>query len=479
MSDNPHTFYWHDYETWGLNPALDRPSQFAGIRTDNELNIVGEAEMFYCRLPDDYLPTIEPALITGITPEITQSKGLYEFEFAKRINQLFSQANTCTVGYNTIRFDEEFSRNLFYRNFYDPYEYTWKNGNSRWDIIDLVRAAYALRPDGITWPKNEHGLPSFRLEELTIANQISHEQAHDAMSDVYATIAVAKLIKQKIPRLFDYYLELRKKNNVKALIDCESMTPIAHVSGMFGAVRSNISMVSPIVWHPINTNAVAVIDLTQDISPVLELSPEIIHQRLYTKKDELDGELPIPLKLIHINKCPFIAISKVITSEVAQRLAIDIDYCENNHKLLKNNLSVKNKISQVLSYESSFEMTDNVDAKLYQGFFSDDDKKIFKQIRASHPKQLSTTFYSANDERFKQLFFNYRARNFSEGLNPEESEQWVQQCVNNHKDGYSDYLNELFKLREKSIENEQHLKIIDSLEKHAKSISKKFNFAGQ
>jgi len=194
---NQQTFYWHDYETWGLNAFLDRPSQFAGIRTDMDFNVIGEPDMFYCRLSDDYLPNPEPAIITGITPEITQAEGVPEFEFARRINQQFSQIKTCVVGYNTIRFDEEFSRNLFYRNFYDPYEYTWKNSNSRWDIIDLVRAAYALRPEGIVWPKNEEGLPSFRLELLTEANGISHEQAHDATSDVYATIAMAKLIKKR------------------------------------------------------------------------------------------------------------------------------------------------------------------------------------------------------------------------------------------------------------------------------------------
>ncbi|MCK4840759.1 MAG: exodeoxyribonuclease I, partial [Methylococcales bacterium] len=327
MKPQSPTFYWHDYETWGLSPSLDRPSQFAGIRTDMDFNVIDEPDMFYCRLSDDYLPNAIPAIITGIVPEITQSEGISEAEFARRINQQFTQTNTCVVGYNTIRFDEEFSRNIFYRNFYDPYEYAWKNSNSRWDIIDLVRATYALRPDGIIWPKNEQGLPTFRLELLTEANGISHEQAHDATSDVYATIAMAKLIKQKTPKLFNYYFDLRNKNKVKALINTEQMTPIVHVSGMFGAVRGNTGLVAPIVWHPTNTNAVVVVDLTQDISPLLELSANEIRERLYTKRDDLGDKAYIPLKLIHINKCPFIAIEKTLLPENAQRLGIDRQAC--------------------------------------------------------------------------------------------------------------------------------------------------------
>ncbi len=184
MKTQAPSIYWHDYETWGLSPALDRPSQFAGIRTDLDFNHIGEPDMFYCRLANDYLPDPESVLITGISPRITQSEGVSELEFASLINTQFTQVNTCVVGYNNIRFDDEFSRNIFYRNFYDPYEYSWKNGNSRWDIIDLVRASYALRPDGINWPSNDQGMPSFRLELLTKANGISHEQAHDATSDL-------------------------------------------------------------------------------------------------------------------------------------------------------------------------------------------------------------------------------------------------------------------------------------------------------
>jgi len=467
MESQQATFYWHDYETWGLSPSLDRPSQFAGIRTDMDFNIIGEPDMFYCKLSDDYLPNPEPAIITKITPQITQAEGLAEHEFAKRINQQFTQTNTCVVGYNTIRFDEEFSRNLFYRNFYDPYEYSWKNSNSRWDIIDLVRAAYALRPDGIVWPKNDEGLPSFRLELLTEANGISHEQAHDATSDVYATIAIAKLIKEKCPKLFDYYFALRNKNKVKDLIDIDNIKPLVHISGMFGAVRGNAGLVAPIAWHPTNTNAVAVVDLSQDLTPLFELSADEIRARLYTKRDELGDKLPIPLKLVHINKCPFIAIEKALLAENAQRLGIDKQQCLTNLELLQNSPQIEDVVTEVFEQERIFDNKGNVDAMLYAGFFSFEDKKAFAKIHKTSSAKLADLNLSVTDKRFNELFFRYRARNFPETLNIDEQQIWDEYKQSTFDE---DYFENLDAFAEQYKDDAQNMKIIEELRQYAEMV---------
>lgn len=280
------TFYIHDYETFGKSPSLDRPAQFAGVRTDMDFNIIEEPLVIYCAPADDYLPEPEAVMITGITPQVARAKGVNEAEFTRQIHQAFSVAGTCILGYNNIRFDDEVSRNIFYRNFYDPYAYSWQNGNSRWDLLDVMRACYALRPDGIVWPENEDGFPSFRTEHLTRANGVEHTQAHDAMSDVYATIAMAKLVKQAQPRLFDFLLQHRNKHKLNALIDVADMTPLVHVSGMFGAARGNTSWVSPLAWHPDNKNAVIMCDLAGDMTPLLTLSAEQLRERLYTRRDD-------------------------------------------------------------------------------------------------------------------------------------------------------------------------------------------------
>ncbi|HIW07724.1 MAG TPA: exodeoxyribonuclease I, partial [Candidatus Ignatzschineria merdigallinarum] len=204
------TFFFYDLETFGLNPKEDRIAQFAGIRTDSDFNIIGDPINIYCQPPEDYIPDPESILITGITPEEAREKGLPEAQFAARIHEEFSQPNTCILGYNSIRFDDEMIRYLFYRNFIDPYTYSWQNGNSRWDLLDVVRATHAFRPEGIEWPIDDAGVVSLKLENLSKTNRLEHEKAHDALSDVYATIGMAKLIKTQQPRLFDYYFNHRR-----------------------------------------------------------------------------------------------------------------------------------------------------------------------------------------------------------------------------------------------------------------------------
>ena len=240
------TLYWHDYETFGLDPRYDRPAQFAGIRTDEDLNIIGEPLMIYCKLAEDSLPSPEACLVTGITPQEANEKGLAEAEFIKLIHDEFAQANTCGVGYNSLRFDDEFTRFVLYRNFYDAYAREWQNGNSRWDIIDMARLTRALRPEGINWPDREDGKPSFRLEHLTAANNIEHAGAHDALVDVYATIAFAKLIKTAQPKLYDYVYQRRRKNDVAPLLNINDRTPVIHTSRMYPSDYCGTALVSTI-----------------------------------------------------------------------------------------------------------------------------------------------------------------------------------------------------------------------------------------
>ena len=198
------SLYWYDYETFGTNASRDYISQFAGIRTNEKLEVIGEPLTIYCQPPIDRLPVPEACLVTGITPQIAQEKGIPEREFIQKVHQELSFPDTCGVGYNSIAFDDEFTRYALFRNFYDPYLREREHGNSRWDVIDLLRLTRALRPDGIEWPTKSDGSPCFKLTSLTQANNIPHESAHDALSDVLATIAVAKLVMTKQPKLYDY-----------------------------------------------------------------------------------------------------------------------------------------------------------------------------------------------------------------------------------------------------------------------------------
>ncbi|MEE6076118.1 exodeoxyribonuclease I [Avibacterium paragallinarum] len=424
MQDN-FSFFVYDYESFGVNPATDRPAQFAGIRTDKDFNIIGEPVMFYCKQTNDYLPSPTAVMVTGITPQQCNEQGLPEPEFAARILQEFSQPNTCVMGFNNIRYDDEMTRYTFYRNFIDPYEYSWKNGNSRWDLLDLVRACYALRPDGINWVYDD-GMPSFRLENLTKANGIEHSNAHDAMADVYATIEMAKLIKEKQPRLFQFFFEHRDKKSLEAMINTAEMTPLVHVSGMLGNYRGNTTWIAPLAWHPTNKNAVIVCDLDSNIDDLLNKSAEELRQNLYTKKSELEeqGILPVPLKLVHINKCPILAPAKTLLPENAQRLGIDRQRCLANLAKLRADLNIREKVLQIFTDERVFEPSDNVETELYSGFFSPNDKNNMAILRDLSPEKLAEHNLTFQDKRIDALLFHYRARHFYKTLTRAEQLRW-------------------------------------------------------
>lgn len=426
----PDTFYWHDYETFGANPALDRPAQFAGVRTDSELNIIGDPLVIYCRPANDYLPHPQACLITGITPQQALAKGVPECEFIASIHRELSAPGTCGVGYNSLRFDDEITRHTLYRNFFDPYAREWQNGNSRWDIIDMVRTACALRPEGIEWPLREDGLPSFRLEDLTRANGIAHSNAHDALSDVHATIALARLIRDRHPRLYDYVLQHRDKRAVLAQLDIAGMKPVLHVSGMFGAARSNIALVVPIAVHPKNRNEIVCYDLGADPQVLIDLDAPQLQELLYTRTDELPPGVARPgLKSVHVNRCPVLLTPKMADPATALRLGIDGEQCRKHLEALRryrdrDPAGFTAKVQAIYARHDGGTESDP-DLMLYSGgFFSEQDKQVMDRVRAHPPDQLAAARFVFEDRRLPKMLFRYRARNYPQTLTPDEHAAW-------------------------------------------------------
>lgn len=429
QQDHQPTFFFFDYETWGTSPAKDRPSQFAGIRTDKDFNIIGEPVVLYCQLPADYLPNPEAALITGIKPQVAMQKGVPEPEFIQRIYQELATPNTTNLGYNNIRFDDEVTRYTAYRNFLDPYEWSYKNGNSRWDLLDVLRACHALRPEGIEWPQNEDGYTSFKLEHLSKANGIEHENAHDALADVIATIEMAKKVKLAQPKLFDYFFSMRNKRPLNDLIDIVNMTPLMHVSGMLGRDCHYTSWVVPVAWHPTNKNAVIMVDLAKDPQVLLDLTADELTERLYTKKEALGpDEDPVPVKLVHINKCPILAPAKTLTADNAAQIGIDRQQCLAHLAILRENTQIREKLVTLFSHEREYPASTDVDTQLYDGFFSPTDKAAMAIIRDSHPENLGALDIQFHDPRIKPLLFRYRARHFPWTLSESEQHRWKDHC---------------------------------------------------
>lgn len=435
---NKPSFYWHDYETFGVSPSRDRPVQFAGIRTDLDFNIIEEPFEIFCKPADDILPNPEACLITGITPQMALAKGIPEAEFAAQINQKLSVPATCTLGYNNIRFDDEVSRFLFYRNFHDPYAREWQNGNSRWDIIDLVRITHALRPEGIEWPLNDEGYPSFKLEHLTSANNLIHEAAHDALSDVHATIAIAKLIRDKQPRLYEYVLNNKSKQAVSKLLNLETKDPVLHASGMFRSEFGSTAMVAPITKHPTNNNGIIVYDLRQDPTALINEEPEEIAYRLFSPQSELPEDVErINLKTVHINKSPVLAPLNTLNADAAKRTQIDIAQCMKHLEMIKQSDGLEEKIQEVFM-EQEFEPHNDPDISLYSGgFFSPTDRNEMNQIIKTAPADLANISPSFEDSRLPEMFFRYKARNYPDQLNFDEKEEWQEYRRNKLNDQQS------------------------------------------
>ena len=418
--------YWHDYETFGVDPRRDAPVQFAGIRTDQDLNLMGDPLVLYCRPPTDRLPSPEACLITGITPQLAQQHGRCEAEFIAAIHAELAKPGTCGVGYNTLRFDDEVTRNTLYRNFYDPYEREWKNGNSRWDIIDMVRLTAALRPEGIEWPLDSQGRPSFRLELLTQVNGISHSGAHDALADVHATIDLARLIKKRQPRLYDFVWRNRGKHEAADLLKFGNFEPILHVSEKYPAERGCLAVVVALARHPTNQNETTVFDLSADPTPLLELDAEEIRQRLFTRAIDLpEGIERIPLKTVHLNKCPILVPLNTLRPIDAERLSIDLGRCQAHLAALKHRDGLAAKLEAVFARPKPEKGEEDPDFMIYSGgFFSGPDKQKLARLRDMDSAQLSLTHPTFDDPRLPEMLFRYRARNWPESLNAEERVRW-------------------------------------------------------
>lgn len=429
------SFFWHDYETFGRVPRRDRPAQFAGIRTDAELNEIGEPLMQYCQPTPDYLPDPESCLLTGILPQHCLERGVPEPEFADHIERELGKPGTVGVGYNTIRFDDEVTRHLFWRNLIDPYAREYKNDCGRWDLLDTVRCMYALRPDGLQWPKHDDGRPSFKLEHLTAANGLAHEAAHDALSDVRATVGLARLVRQYQPRLWEFCLKLRHKQAVWGEIG--TGRPFLHVSGMYPAERGCVAVVWPLAPHPTNKNELIVWDLGEDPAALFDLDAAAIRERMFTRTEDLpEGVTRLPLKTIHVNKSPVVISSlKTLSPAMAERWQVDLARADRHAQACAQHGVKMAGIWPDVFNRPPAEQTPDVDEDLYGGFVGNTDRQRLDRLRRLLPDDPAWGRASFDDRRLDELVFRYRARHHAETLNEAEHERWARHCAGRLHEG--------------------------------------------
>ena len=421
------SFYFYDLETSGINPRDARIMQFAGQRTDMDLNPIGEPHNILIKLTDDVVPEPEAILITGITPQQTIADGITEAEFLKIFHTEVAVPGTIFVGFNTVRFDDEFMRFLQYRNFYDPYEWQYTDGKSRWDLLDVVRMTRALRPEGIEWPVDSKGVASNRLEMLTKVNNISHVGAHDALSDVTATIDVARLIKEKQPKLFDFLLKMRDKKAVAQLVTDNK--PFLYTSGKYPSDYQKTAAVVRIADHPKRQGAL-VYDLRHDPTPFADLSVAELAEAWRWRKADEPG-LRLPVKTLQYNRCPAVAPLIPIDDASAARLQMSKELAQANLTKLQS-IDLVPRLLEALEVLDAKQQTSflqneqDVDARLYDGFIGDADKTNSRVVRAADREELSSLDLKFKDERLQALLPLYKARNFPKSLTDEERIAWEQ-----------------------------------------------------
>ena len=419
------TFFFYDLETSGLSARQDRIMQFAGQRTDMNLEPIGESYNVLVALNDDTLPSPDALMVTGITPQKTVDEGYTEAQFARMLSEEIFTPDTIAVGFNNVRFDDEFIRHLLWRNFYDPYEWSWKDGRSRWDLLDVVRLTRALRPEGIEWPFDDKGEPTNRLELITQANGIAHENAHDALADVTALIDVTKLVKDKQPQLYEYLLKMRDKKQVQTLVNLDDKKPFVYASGRYDKEFAKTTVAFPLSSG--RHGAVIVYDLRYDPTPFVDLSADDLAAKIFATWEQRQAEdfVSLPVKELQYNRCPAVAPLGVLEQgDGWQKISLDAKTVQKHQNILLSHPDFAEKLRGIFENKSAFKKMPDPEAQLYDGFLNDRDRIRVEAVRNADERELADFHPEFQDERLVPLLLHYKARNFPRTISQDELQQW-------------------------------------------------------
>lgn len=425
------TFFFYDVETSGTDPAYQRIMQFAGQRTDENLQTIGKPVNVLVKLTEDILPEPDAILIHGITPQQTLSEGLSEPEFLHLLEKEVFTPDTILAGYNNIRFDDEFVRHTLWRNFYDPYEWHWKDGRSRWDLLDAVRMTRALRPDGIEWPVEENGVPTNRLGAITAANNITLDNAHDALSDILATIDIARMLKSQQPKLYNYLLKVRNKREVANIVgydldnkQVKSNQPFIYTSSRYPSEHAKTTVAVAIGPMPGDSNGVLVYDLRHDPRPYTDLNIQELGERIFVPQEKRDELSPLPVKKLSLNRSPAIAPIGTFDDTAAKNIHLSQSTIATNLKRLSQAKGFSQLVYDAFKDREKLPRRNDVEGQLYEGFLGDDDKKLVSEVRQAGPDKLADWHPNFSDERLRDLLLRYKARNWPSALSDKEQIIW-------------------------------------------------------
>jgi exodeoxyribonuclease I len=452
-------FVVYDLETSGLSFWQDRCFQFAGETVDENFQPVGEPLELYCRPPSDRFPSPRACLAHGIRPQYAQANGVNEFTFANTVRQYISQDNCCVVGYNNNRFDDKFLQHTFYRNFLEPYEWGYKDGRSRWDLIDVARACRVFYPERLSWPEDG----SFKLEDLTAVNGLIEGTAHNAKFDVRHTVKLAELLKTECQKVFDYLFHYRSKVALRERF-LNPPSKLLYISPFFGRLQTNCSLIFPLDWHPKQPDCVVAIDLSKDLTSLMYSTPEELLEQRYTKGSKS------PIIEIRLNTCPAV-FGDNLNEKWAADLGFSYQNCIQNVALLeKNRTQLQSKIAAFCALQKTFPVNPDVEGQLYSNFFSNRDKRKISEIQNLDPSLLGTVDTAQLDPRIEKLLFRFRGRNYPESLNKEEKIEWEEYRYSRLQDNWPEFLENFTSCQEETELSPQQESILEDLMSFCQSL---------
>lgn len=424
------TFFFYDLETSGFSARYDRIMQFAGQRTNDELELIGRPVNLLVKLTDDILPSPGAVLTTHITPQMTVADGISEADFCRYFLEQVATPDTTILGYNSTRFDDEFIRHTLWRNFHDPYQWAWAEGRDRWDLLDVTRLVRALRPEGINWPtkrvaETDQLITTVNLVDMAKCNGFENDNAHDALADVKALISLARLLRQSQPTMWRYLLDHHDKHSVLNIITPGQPKPFIYASGRYSSSYQKTT-VATVVAEGRTPNSYLVWDLRHDPADFISLSEAEILSNLTADRAtrRQDDFVPIPIKELSINKCPAVAPLGVLDSASEVRISLSRTEAMKHYHQLNSQAGLIKRLTRAWCKRPVFPPASDVEGKLYDSFMPKSDQTKIRLVAAADSTGLADLHPNFTDERLDELLFRYKARQYPASLSESEEERW-------------------------------------------------------
>jgi exodeoxyribonuclease-1 len=362
------TFVFYDTETTGTDTAFDQILQFGAIRTDDDLNETDRFEI-RCRLLPHVVPAPMALKVTGIDLKVLMDPALpSHYEAIRQVYAKLSDwSPSVFVGFNSISFDENLLRQAFYQTL-QPIYLTNTSGNTRADMLRIAHAVAAYAPNAIAIPLEDSGKQVFKLDQLSPANGFDHENAHDAMGDVEATIHLAKLIRDRAPEVWGRMMQLSRKQDTANILKEEE---ILCLTQYFGG-RAHNRYVTQCGADPTYDASRAVFDLNQDPEPYLDMTiEELVHEM---------NKSPAVIRAVRTNAQP-ILMPYTEAPGALREVSLPIEGLGERARMIATNADFRRRVGEALANRyPEKDPSPHVEQQIYDGFASSGDQVLMHRF---------------------------------------------------------------------------------------------------